>query len=170
MFPLLMHSTEAGPDSYRRTGQSANVANEAHLTCFEHHSNCVVANCPYFRGTVPLFLRGCPSKDSKISIVVPPTNIGYNDHIWKCIDFIWKCPYFLPTNPTFFTDVSLLLVLGGWQLCNWPGRTLISILHNMYFLDYYKLKLQPLQLNAYCMTFDPVSSHGTCRGSDQETM
>ena len=29
VFPLLVHSTEAGLDSYRRTGQSANVANEA---------------------------------------------------------------------------------------------------------------------------------------------
>ena len=29
-------------------------------------------------------------------------DIGYNDHIWKCIDLIWKCPYFQPTNPTFF--------------------------------------------------------------------
>ena len=29
------------------------------------------------------------------------TYVGYNDHIWKCIDLTWKCPYFRPTNPTF---------------------------------------------------------------------
>jgi hypothetical protein len=40
------------------------------------------------------FLKGCPSKDLRISIVVPPTDVGYNDHIRKCIDLIWKCPYF----------------------------------------------------------------------------
>jgi hypothetical protein len=68
----------------------------------------IVANCPYFRGTV-----GCPSKDLRISIVVPPIDVGYNDHnIRKCIDLIiMEVPY---------TDVSLLLVLAGWQLCPRP--------------------------------------------------
>ena len=42
----------------------------------------------------------------RISIVVPPTDVGYNDHIWKCTH----------KSTFFFTDVSLLLVLAGWQL------------------------------------------------------
>ena len=42
----------------------------------------LVAKCPYFRGTVPCtfhFFKGCPSKDLRISIVVPTMDIGYDD-------------------------------------------------------------------------------------------
>ena len=68
----------------------------------------IVANCPYFRGTVPLF-KGLSSQRFEISIVVPPTDVGYNDHILSLYGNV-------PTFDHFFTDVSLLLVLAGWQL------------------------------------------------------
>ena len=68
------------------------------------------------------FLRAVPPK---ISIVVPPTDIGYNDHIWKCIDLI----SFDPQIPLFFTDVSLLLVLAGWQLCYTTQEELLGKPH-----------------------------------------
>ena len=82
-------------------------------------------NCPCLRGTVPAsegqshFFKGCPSKDLRISIVVPPTDIGYNDRPYMEMSLL----------PTFFTDVSLLLlVLAGWQLCfrvNFSGFSFI---------------------------------------------
>ena len=39
-------------------------------------THIIVANCPYFRGFENFYT------------VVPPTDVGYNDHIWKCIDLI----------------------------------------------------------------------------------
>ena len=67
-----------------------------------------------------------PSKDLRISIVVPPTDVGYNNHNMEMYwpynygnvpTFDPQIPLFLNLPTNFFTDVSLLLVLAGWQLC-----------------------------------------------------
>jgi hypothetical protein len=49
------------------------------------------------------FIKGCPSKDLRISIVVPPTDAGSNDHIIrKCIDLIIMGMSLLLTHKSHF--------------------------------------------------------------------
>ena len=74
--------------------------------------------------TVPLsegqshFFKGCPSKDLRISIVVPPMDVAIMTIYGNVSTLYGNVPTFDPQIPLFFTDVSLLLVLGGWQLCD----------------------------------------------------
>ena len=57
------------------------------LPPFRSHSAHTVSTCGgRYLPTVPIsegqshFFNGCPSKDLRISIVVSPTDVGYNDH------------------------------------------------------------------------------------------
>jgi hypothetical protein len=66
-----------------------------------------------FQRDSPTFIRAVPPK---ISIVVPPTDVGYNDHIRKSIDLIWKCPYFDPQIPLL---LQMRPYFWFWQVGNY---------------------------------------------------
>ena len=54
----------------------------------------IVATVPISDGQSHFF-KGCPSKDLRISIVVPTTDIGYNDQYGIVFTtFLQMCPYF----------------------------------------------------------------------------
>ena len=48
------------------------------------------------------YFKGCPSKDSRISIVVPPTDVGYNGNVFTLYGNV---PTFDPQIPLFYRYV-----------------------------------------------------------------
>ena len=76
----------------------------------------ILANCPYFGGTVPLFGAKFPTVPLLSLFFMPP----------KCPKFCIFDPklcyfsplsLFLTENPTFLGILSLFLIMTGWQLC-----------------------------------------------------
>ena len=90
--------------------------------CMMQHA-CIVANCPYFRGTVPLF-KGCPSKDF---IVAPHAGSkgSFTIYMAQIPLFHGDCPYFefirLATTYARVHQYSYETVNSAYQrgmLCN----------------------------------------------------
>ena len=93
----------------------------------------ILANCPYFGGTVPLFGAKFPTVPLLSLFFMPPKYHKF------CI-FDPKLCYFSPfypifqfvtENPTFLGILSLFLVMTGWQLWEVLGHSGHGLTNNI---------------------------------------